>query len=216
MVPLKRTDRGCGILTIALIAACTTSAPQGSERGECYPNATCDQGLACYSSVCVRDVPPDADVRDVAADEASSPEDVPSPVDAPEPTDLAVADSSPPDVAADTSTPRDAPMATDAPPVDGNAPDAPVGPTVAIWHPSDMEVGRTARMPIPFVGHAEDARGVVLTGAALAWSSSLTGPMGTGERVTVTLSAGMHVVTLTARDGAGRMGTASIRLTVAP
>lgn len=32
----------------------------GGERGECYPNGTCNAGLTCYSSICVRVQTPDA------------------------------------------------------------------------------------------------------------------------------------------------------------
>jgi hypothetical protein len=37
----------------------------GHERGPCYGNGTCDQGLVCYSELCVR--PPGADCAKVAA-----------------------------------------------------------------------------------------------------------------------------------------------------
>lgn len=36
----------------------------GKERGACYGNGTCDQGLVCYSALCVR--PPGADCTKVA------------------------------------------------------------------------------------------------------------------------------------------------------
>jgi len=35
-------------------AACRKAVPDGSERGPCYGNHTCDPGLACLSDLCVR------------------------------------------------------------------------------------------------------------------------------------------------------------------
>ena len=39
-------------LVVAVLTGC--APPMGSERGECYPNGTCDQGLTCRSERCVR------------------------------------------------------------------------------------------------------------------------------------------------------------------
>jgi hypothetical protein len=44
---------------VATLAACSSSSSgpaQGSERGECYPNGTCNTGLACRSGICVREI----------------------------------------------------------------------------------------------------------------------------------------------------------------
>jgi hypothetical protein len=41
-----------GLFTIAF-AGCKGSPPQGSERGQCYGNGTCNAGLTCLSEVCV-------------------------------------------------------------------------------------------------------------------------------------------------------------------
>ena len=47
----------------------------GSERGACYPNGTCDQGLRCLSDRCVRSGS-DGGVDDVAPTDAPSAGDV--------------------------------------------------------------------------------------------------------------------------------------------
>jgi hypothetical protein len=49
-----------------VIAAC--GSPTGSERGACYPNGTCDPGLACLSDRCVRRADDAATSDSVAAD----------------------------------------------------------------------------------------------------------------------------------------------------
>ncbi len=42
-------------LLIALTCGCRSErASQGSERGDCFPNATCNDGLTCLSNVCVQ------------------------------------------------------------------------------------------------------------------------------------------------------------------
>ena len=66
------------------------------------------------------------------------------------------------------------------------------------------------------MGHAVDVHGVQLTGTALVWTDDLDGALGTGEHVTVTLSAGMHTITLSATDGAARVGATKIQLNVSP
>jgi hypothetical protein len=108
-------------------------------------------------------------------------------------------------------TPPDISVVVDTSPTDGTP-----APRVEIWHPSDGEVGRTARAPIPFVGHATNARGATLSGGALVWTSDRSGPLGSGERISVTLLAGTHRVSLSARDAEGRVGTAFIRLDISP
>lgn len=66
---------------------------------------------------------------------------------------------------------------------------------------------------VTFRGSAEDPEDGALTGAALVWSSSIDGNLGAGEELTVTdLTAGGHVITLTATDSDGRRGTASITI----
>jgi hypothetical protein len=87
-------------------------------------------------------------------------------------------------------------------------------PAAVIAAPAD---GATfeAGAAITFSGSATDARGVALTGAALAWTSSRDGALGTGTSITRNdLSAGAHTITLTATDAEGRTGTAGIGITV--
>jgi hypothetical protein len=55
-------------MTLALLAGCQQQAATGAaataagkERGPCYGNGTCDQGLQCLSDLCVRPAPADCD-----------------------------------------------------------------------------------------------------------------------------------------------------------
>jgi len=59
--------RGCGLLLVAfLLAGCGGKSNDGGLGGHCYPNGTCDVGLACSGGVCAVgvdaaiDSPPDA------------------------------------------------------------------------------------------------------------------------------------------------------------
>jgi hypothetical protein len=54
----------CSTLAIVacalLCAACSQkSVPVGAERGPCYGNGSCNQGLVCLSDLCVQPPPPD-------------------------------------------------------------------------------------------------------------------------------------------------------------
>lgn len=57
------------LLALPLLFACAknpdkqTTASAGAERGPCYGNSTCDEGLICLSDLCVR--PPPADCAKV-------------------------------------------------------------------------------------------------------------------------------------------------------
>jgi hypothetical protein len=84
-------------------------------------------------------------------------------------------------------------------------------PMASIFHPGDMET-RDAGMLIPFIGEAMDPEDGALTGAALVWSSDLTGQIGTGTMFDAPLSVGTHVITLTATDSDGNTGTDAITL----
>jgi hypothetical protein len=65
-------------------------------------------------------------------------------------------------------------------------------------------------------GSAFDDAGKPLSGRALTWRSGRQ-ILGTGQHVTaLTLAAGRHVITLTARDPEGRSATASIPVTIDP
>lgn len=48
----------------ATVACSQKSVPVGEERGPCYGNGTCNQGLVCLSDLCVQ--PPPADCQAVA------------------------------------------------------------------------------------------------------------------------------------------------------
>lgn len=89
-------------------------------------------------------------------------------------------------------------------------------PTVTITRPAN---GFTLFEGTPLVleGTATDAEDGTLTGAALRWSSSIAGSLGTGSPLTVPgLAAGSHEVILTARDSSGSEGAARIRVEVLP
>lgn len=79
-------------------------------------------------------------------------------------------------------------------------------PIALITHPGDGEV-RASATPVPFIGEATDPQDGPLTGAALVWSSSLDGPIGTGETFNFQLSAGTHTITLEATDSDGNVAT---------
>ena len=51
------------LLLISLIASCKQQLPPGTERGPCYGNKSCNEGLLCLSDLCVR--PPPADCTKV-------------------------------------------------------------------------------------------------------------------------------------------------------
>lgn len=61
---------------------------------------------------------------------------------------------------------------------------------------------------------AIDREDGMLRGASLTWESDLDGVLGTGETLVVRLSAGEHVITLTATDSDGLEGTDTLHLTV--
>ena len=49
---MRISSASCVCLVVLLLAGCGT--PDGSERGACYGNGTCDTGLTCLSDLCVR------------------------------------------------------------------------------------------------------------------------------------------------------------------
>src|SRR5207244_2589383 len=75
-----------------------------------------------------------------------------------------------------------------------------------------------ARLPagerIALAGEARDLEDGPLADEALTWSSNRDGPLGTGRDVSVTLSAGTHVITLSATDSALHTATAAVTLVV--
>ena len=86
-------------------------------------------------------------------------------------------------------------------------------PTVTIESPDDGET-RSGSVPIPFVGSANDPQDGDLTGGSIVWTSSLDGQIGTGESFSQTLSVGSHVITATATDTDGKIGTDKISLEI--
>lgn len=87
-------------------------------------------------------------------------------------------------------------------------------PLVSIDSPDDGTTFTTADT-IEFRGSASDLEDGPLTGSDLAWSSDVDGSLGTGEQLSTSgLSAGDHVVTLTATDSQGQTGSDSVSVTV--
>ncbi len=87
-------------------------------------------------------------------------------------------------------------------------------PTAAIISPADgafFAPGTT----IAFNGGGTDHEDGTLTGAALVWTSSRDGQIGTGSSFTRTdLSVGTHTITLSATDSGGAVGTAAVTIKV--
>ncbi|MFZ5439062.1 MAG: PKD domain-containing protein [Myxococcota bacterium] len=89
-------------------------------------------------------------------------------------------------------------------------------PTVAITAPAN-NTQVVAGTPLTFTATASDAEDGVLGGAAVRWSSSLAGALGTGTSLTTaSLVEGVHTITVTATDSGGRSASASITVTVTP
>jgi hypothetical protein len=71
-----------------------------------------------------------------------------------------------------------------------------------------------AGQPIGFSGSATDSEDGTLAGGSLVWTSDKDGQIGTGTSFSRTLTAGTHVITLTATDGQGTTGTQRITIRV--
>lgn len=85
-------------------------------------------------------------------------------------------------------------------------------PTASITSPADganFDSGAT----IVFQGTATDTEDGDLT-AALGWTSSKDGPIGTGGSFSTTLSDGTHTITASVTDSGGKTGSASVDITV--
>jgi subtilisin family serine protease len=87
-------------------------------------------------------------------------------------------------------------------------------PTATITAPASG-ASVTQGTSVTFTGSATDAEDGALSGAALVWTSSINGQLGTGTSVaTSSLSVGTHTITLTARDSKGATGTTTRTITV--
>ena len=97
------------------------------------------------------------------------------------------------------------------------APTEPVGPsapTAVITSPASGLAIREGT-PVSLAGGATDAQDGTLGDAALAWSSSIDGALGTGSSLEVASpSVGVHTITLTATDSDGNTGAASVSVLV--
>jgi beta-lactam-binding protein with PASTA domain len=85
-------------------------------------------------------------------------------------------------------------------------------PSVAITAPASGTTVVEGTV-VNFTGTATDAEDGDL-GSALAWSSSLTGALGTGSAISTNLSVGVHTITAGATDSGGLLGEAQITVTV--
>ncbi|TNE84268.1 MAG: PKD domain-containing protein [Deltaproteobacteria bacterium] len=89
-------------------------------------------------------------------------------------------------------------------------------PVVTVSSPTDAS-GFVVGDAVTLDGSAVDPEDGALSGADLAWTSDRDGGLGTGVPVqTSALSAGVHVLTLTATDSGGLSGSDSVTVTVNP
>ena len=93
-------------------------------------------------------------------------------------------------------------------------PTGPNTPTAVITSPASG-ITLPEGVAIQLAGSADDPQDGPLGAAALAWSSSIDGSLGTGSALDVTLpSTGVHTITLTATDSDGNTGDAAVSLLV--
>jgi hypothetical protein len=180
---------GVYLLSWAGMVGCGSGTPaQGSERGACFPNNTCNAGLVCLSAVCVNangDANPGSDAESVDAtrDDAGANLDVTPRADVPD---------------------VDAQRRTDA---------GLLCPGADIFHPGTET--RNVGVSVAFAGRGRNADCDPITGGSLVWTDSLEGQIGTGENFNYTFTqTGQHTVTLTARDSSNVNYTASVTFTI--
>ena len=88
-------------------------------------------------------------------------------------------------------------------------------PTAHITSPSNNAV-LTPGSSVSFAGTGSDPEDGALTGASLVWTDNVSGQIGTGTSFSLaTLAAGVHTITLTAKDSKGATGTATVTFTLA-
>ena len=89
-------------------------------------------------------------------------------------------------------------------------------PQVVIHQPqAGSQTYKTVQLTL--AGSATDLKDGQLAGSALAWSSDLNGPLGVGSSLTTTvLTAGLHVLELTATDSLGKSASSTLSLLVRP
>lgn len=89
-------------------------------------------------------------------------------------------------------------------------------PVATINHPGEGET-RQVSVGVPMVGVAMDAEDGALADAAMIWTSSVEGAIGTGRMWTWTPTmTGTQTVTLTVTDSDGQVGTDTVTLTISP
>ena len=93
-------------------------------------------------------------------------------------------------------------------------PPADVNPVATITHPGEADGPRPQGVAIPWIGNANDPQEGALAGSSLVWSSDLAGVFGAGESFDAPLPVGTNVVTLTATDSDGNVGTDTIVVVV--
>ncbi len=87
-------------------------------------------------------------------------------------------------------------------------------PTATITSPVSGSSYREGEVVV-FQGHGVDPEDGTVETSRLSWHSSLDGSLGNGAQLTTSsLSAGLHVVTLTATDSQGASGSTQIQLSV--
>ncbi|MEO8561459.1 MAG: S8 family serine peptidase [bacterium] len=95
------------------------------------------------------------------------------------------------------------------PPPPSNQP--PVASIVSPANGTSVAVGTA----VSFTGSATDPEDGTLSGASLAWTSSIDGSLGTGNSISrSTLSVGTHSITLKATDSKGGSSSTAVTLTV--
>ncbi len=85
---------------------------------------------------------------------------------------------------------------------------------IAIYTPEKGALQR-AIDPVYLSGAVYDKDDGMLSGAALQWSDSVTGSLGTGSPLSIKLSPGPHTITLTGTDSDGNAVTATTTITLA-